>query len=226
MKKMLSFMLVVSIIMGITSCSMAKDFEGVINYKISFSGMEVDPSMSAMMPKVAKMTVSGDMSKFEISMGQMGSQIQIMDGQAKTITNCVSMMGQKFYYVETEEDLMEDMESNEDVKVEIKDETKEIAGYECSKAVVTVNTSGEEMIFTVYFTDEIQSSSFNMDNPYFKDVPGALMEFELEAGQGMMMKMEATSVDKKKISDSEFEVPEGYVKKTREEMNQMYGGGM
>ncbi len=225
MKRFLSFMMVAAIIMGLTSTVLAKEFKGDINYKITYPGMEVDASMAAMMPKIAKLTIKGNMSKFEINMGQMGSQIQIIDGDAKTITTVMSMMGQKFYYVETEDDISDELGENENVSVDIKDETKEIAGYECTKAVITVIEGGEEMLFTIYFTEEIGSSSMNIDNPYFKDIPGAMLEFEINTGGGTM-KMEAISINKRNVSDDEFEVPEGYEEKTEEEFNQMYGGGM
>lgn len=218
--------MVAAIVMGITSSAMSKEFKGVINYKISYSGMEIDPSMAAMMPKIASLTLKGDMAKFEISMGQMGSQMQIINAEDRTVTSCMDMMGQKFYYVETEEEIDAGNNGDADVTVEIKDETKEIAGYDCKKAVVTVIESGEEMILSVYFSEEIGSPSMNFDNPYFKDIPGAMLEFEIETGQGMRMKMEATSVDKKNVSDDEFAIPEGYVKKTSAEIKQMYGGGM
>lgn len=224
MKKILSFMMVAAIVMGFASAAISKDFSGVITYKISYPGMEIDASMAAMMPKMATLSIKENMSKFEISMGQMGKQIQIIDGDAKTVTTVMDMMGQKFYYVESEEEIMEE-EGSGDVNVDIKDETKEIAGYECTKAVVTVKESGEEMMFTVFFTDEIGSSSLNIDNPYFKDIPGAMLEFEIDTGAGTM-KMEALSVDKKKLSDADFQVPEGYQEKTSEEIQQMFGGGM
>jgi len=225
MKRFLSFMMVAAIIMGLTSSALAKEFKGDINYKISYPGMEVDASMAAMMPKMATLTIKGNMSKFEINMGQMGSQIQIIDGDAKTITTVMSMMGQKFYYVETAEDISDELGENENVSIDIKDETKEIAGYECKKAVVTVIEGGEEMLFTIYFTEEIGSSSMNIDNPYFKDIPGAMLEFEINTGGGTM-KMEALSIKKRSVSDDEFEVPEGYQEKTQEEIDQMFGGGM
>ena len=219
-------MMVAAIIMGLTSSALAKEFKGDISYKISYPGMEeVDASMAAMMPKIAKLTIKGNMSKFEINMGQMGSQIQIIDGDAKTITTVMSMMGQKFYYVETEDDISDELGENENVSIDIKDETKEIAGYECKKAVVTVIEGGEEMLFTIYFTEEIGSSSMNIDNPYFKDIPGAMLEFEINTGGGTM-KMEAISIKKRSVSDDEFEVPEGYQEKTQEEIDQMFGGGM
>ena len=53
-----------------------------------------------------------------------------------------------------------------------------------------------------------------------------MLEFEIDTGGGRMMKMEAVSVDKKNISESEFDVPEGFVKKTSAEIEQIFGGGM
>ena len=35
----------------------------------------------------------------------------------------------------------------------------------------------------------------------------------------------ATNIEKKKISDSEFEIPDGYEIKSRDEMRSMMGGG-
>ena len=52
-----------------------------------------------------------------------------------------------------------------------------------------------------------------------------MLEFEINAGGGTM-KMAAISVTKKNVSDDEFEVPEGFVEKTPEEMKQIMGGGM
>lgn len=224
MKRFFNFLMVAAIIMGMSGATFAKDFKGVINYKITYPGMEVDAPMAAMMPKMATLTIRGHMSKFEINMGQMGSQMVIIDGKSETITTCMDMMGQKYYYVESQEEINSDMDDDK-LSIDIKDETKEIAGYECTKAVITVKEAGEDMLFTIYFTEEITSSSLNMDNPYFKDIPGAMLEFEINTGGGTM-KMSATSVNKKNVSESEFEIPEGYVKKTSSEVKQMYGGGM
>lgn len=226
MKKFLKFMMVAVILMGISATAFSKDFKGIINYKISFPGMEIDPSMAAMMPKMATMMIRGNMSKIEISMGQMGSQIMITNGDEKTVTTCLDMMGQKLYYVETEEDLYKDAGADDEVSIEIKDETKEIAGYECKKAVITVNKNGEDLVLTVYFSEKIGSAALNFENPYFKDIPGVMLEFEIDTGGGQMMRMEAISVDKKNVSESEFDVPEGFVKKTSAEIQQIFGGGM
>ena len=119
MKKILSFMMIAAIIMGFASTAISKDFSGVITYKISYPGMEIDASMAAMMPKMATLSIKENMSKFEISMGQMGSQVQIVNGEEKTVTTCMDMMGQQFYYVESEDQLKEDKADPENVIVDV-----------------------------------------------------------------------------------------------------------
>lgn len=228
MKNFIKYIMVAAIIMGMSSAVSAKDFKGVITYKISYPGMDIDPSMAAMMPKMAIMSIRGNMSRMEISMGQMGSQVQITNGEEKTVTNCMDMMGQQFYYIETEDELKKDKADPENINVEITDETKEIAGYVCKKAIITMKEgeSLDEMVFTVYFTEEIGTADLNFDNPLFEKIPGAMLEFEIDTGRNQRMKMEAISVKKTNIADSEFEIPEGYEEKTAEEVEQMFGGGM
>jgi GLPGLI family protein len=225
-KNFLKFMLIAAIIMGMSAVSSAKEFKGVITYKISYPGTDIDPSMAAMMPKMATMTLKGNMSKMEISMGQMGRQITITDASAKTVTNVLDMMGQKIYYVQDEEELKSDQPDPGKINVEITDETKEIAGYQCTKAIVTMKEGDDETIFQIYFTEEIGTPDMNFDNALFEKIPGAMLEFEIETGRDMRMKMEAISVKKSNVSDSEFEVPEGFEKKTSKEIRQMMGGGM
>ena len=226
MKNFLKFIMIATIIMGMSAAASAKDFKGVITYKITYPGMDVDPSMAAMMPKMAIMSIAGNKSKMEISMGQMGSQIQITDGDEKTVTTVMDMMGQKFYYIESEDEIKADKPDPEKISVEVTDETKEIAGYECKKAIITLKDQGEDMVFTIFFTEEIGTSDLNFDNPLFEQIPGAMLEFEIDTGRNQRMKMEAVSVKKTNVSDKEFQVPEGYEKKTSEEVMQMLGGGM
>lgn len=219
-------MMVAAIIMGITAASGAKDFKGVITYKITYPGTEIDPSMAAMMPKMATMTIKDHMSKLEISMGQMGRQIQITDAEGKTVTTCLDMMGQKMYYVQTEEELKADQPDSDKITVELTDETKEIAGYKCTKAIVTMKDGDDETVFQIFYTEEIGTPGMNFDNALFEEIPGAMLEFEIETGRDQRMKMEAISVKKSSVSDADFQVPEGFEKKTSKEIRQMMGGGM
>lgn len=57
------------------------------------------------------------------------------------------------------------------------EETKQIAGFLCKRALVTLPSSGDT--FSIYYTNEITLRHPNATNPY-KEIKGVLMEFELQ----------------------------------------------
>jgi len=227
MKQFTRIMLVVAIFaLAITSNAIAKEFKGIITYKISYSGTDLDEQTKAMLPKMMIYKIKNNLVRTEMDMGAMGKQIQIVNGDEKVVYNLMDMMGQKMVIKMTEEEINAEMENQPEVSIEHYSETKEIAGYECKKAVISYEDSdGSKTSFIVYYTDELGGSALNFDNPMFKDIDGVLMEFEMEQGQ-MKMKLEAVSVKKESVPDSEFVVPEGYRELTKEEMQNMFGGGM
>ena len=60
-------------------------------------------------------------------------------------------------------------------------------------------------------------------NPLYKDIPGTMLEYAMNE-KGMNMLLTAISVEKEKISDTEFETPEGYKEVTQAELKSMFGG--
>jgi GLPGLI family protein len=226
MKNLMKILLAFAVIgMIMTSNSYAKGFKGIITYKISYPDMDLDPSAQAMMPKMMTFKIRENLGKTEIDIAGMMKQIQIIDGENKIVYSLMEMMGQKFYFEMTEEEIKKEMEE-EKIKssVEIVDETKEIAGYKCKKAIITVEQEGDENTFVVYFTKELGTKDLNFDNNVFKDIDGVMLEFEINEGN-MSMKLEAVSVDKKNVPMSEFEIPEDYEKTTKEELREKLGGG-
>lgn len=221
-KTFLTLLIAVAIVASIPFTLQAKDFKGIITYKISIEGTEVTPEMQAFMPKVMTYTIKGSMAKTEINMNMM-KQTQIIDGDKKMVYSLFDMMGQKFYTKSTEEELDEKMETSSEPTVEFINETKEIAGYTCKKAIVTDEQDGKKISYIVYYAPELGSQALNFDNPLFKDIDGLLMEFEINEG-GMKMKFEAIEVQKKNVSDSEFEIPEGYQEKSQDEIMNNFGG--
>lgn len=221
-KYILLFVLLITL--GASNDIFSKDFSGVIIYNITYDETKMDPQMVAMMPKTLKMMIKGAKVKTEMSMG-MGTNVNIFDSETMTGSMLMDMMGQKFAIEMNTADIEEELEEGPDVKVEKSDETKDIAGYSCSKAVVKVlKANGEtEYQMEVFYTDELGSGGINMDNPMFKDIEGVMLEYTIKE-ENMDMKLTAISVDNKKVSDSEFEIPEGFKKVTQEELQQMFGG--
>ena len=159
------------------------------------------------------------MSRTEISMG-MGKNITIYNAEYNSAVSLIDMMGQKLAIKMTPEDLDKEAAETGDVEVVHLDETKDILGYSCKKALVKVKDSGDE--FEVYYTEELSTGIENHGNPMFKDIKGMMMEFVMEQN-GMKMHFLAVSVDKKKVSKKDFEVPEGYEEITEEEMQSRFG---
>lgn len=200
-----------------------KDFIGVIVYNISYSDTEMDPQMAAMMPKTMKMKINGLKSRTEISMG-MGSTIVVFNGEDKSGFTLMDIMGQKYAMEMSAEELEADLEEEADMDVEITGETKMIAGYTCKKALVKSKESEAENVeMVVYFTDELGSGMLNYNNPVFKDVEGVMMEYSMQE-KDMSMTFSAISVTKEKVSDDEFEIPEGYNVMSMSQFESMFGG--
>ena len=213
--------LVLAIISPLLLSSFApeKEFTGTIVYNITYDMENIDPQMASYLPKTMKMTVKAPFSKSEVSMG-MGSNISIFNTETGTGVSLMDMMGQKLAIQVTEEDIKEEMDSAGDVEVVKLDETKEILGYTCKKAVVKVKEGDQELI--VFYTDELGTGLENENNPLFKDIDGMMLEFSMNQNN-MNMHFTAVNVDKRKVSDKEFETPEGYKEVSREEMQSMFG---
>jgi len=220
MKKMnLSALILALPFMFLAFGSHAKEFKGVITYKVTLTGSGVTDEVKAMMPKTMVLTIKDNKSRSEMVMG-MGKTVAISDADAKTSTVLLDMMGQKIAIQSTYEDIQKEMEESPDFTVEKSSDTKEIAGYTCKKAIVR---SGDGIEIIVYYTDELGTGATYFDDPQFKDIDGMMLEFEMP-NEGMSMKFTAITVEKKNVDDSEFTIPEGYQVKTKEEMQGMFGG--
>jgi GLPGLI family protein len=222
MKKNLTLNLLLLTVFALFSFqTFAKEFKGVITYKITVEGSGVTDEMKNMMPKTMTMTIMGNKARSEMVMS-MGKTVSITNGDSKETITLMDMMGQKIAIKSNYDEIKAELEKSPKVKVEVTSETKDILGYICKKAVVT-NLEDDSEIF-VYFTEELGSSALNFDNPQFKDINGVMLEFEIPNEQ-FTMKFSAVSVEKKSVSESEFTIPEGYQIKTKEEMQGMFGGG-
>lgn len=222
MKKNFTFSLLLASIFAMCSFqTFAKDFKGVITYKITIEGSSVTDDMKAMMPKTMIMTIKGNKTRSEMSMG-MGKTVSITDADDKSTITLMDMMGQKFAIQSDYDEIMKDLAETPDVKVDVTNETKDILGYTCKKAIISNPEDNTEMI--VYFTNELGSKALNFSNPQFKDIDGLMLEFEIP-NEMFSMHFTAVSIDKKNVDDSEFTIPDGYQIKTKEEVKNMFGGG-
>lgn len=189
----------------------ARMTEGVIEYAID--GDNLDPQLAPFLENMTlRFEFSGDMVRAETNMGVMGTTTVISAG-GKTIT-LMNMMGNKMALTESPED------PDVEVSVEYTEAYKEVLGYKCQKAIVTM--AGVSMNYWV--TDKIQLPKIE-SNVLVKELNGHPLEMELSMGN-MTVLMKATSVDEKKVSKERFEttIPEEYQIMTTEEFMQLMGG--
>ncbi|MDZ7740233.1 MAG: hypothetical protein U5Q03_00275 [Bacteroidota bacterium] len=200
-----------------------KPFNGIITYKISFPDSDFDAQTMSMLPKVATVMVKDNMMKTSITMG-MGTQTSIVDGNTKTTVSLIDMMGQKYAVRTTEEENFEELEKYE-TSVEETGETREIAGHDCKKVIVHVKNkeTEDETDITVFYTDKYEIGNIYSDKAMFEKINGLMLQYEIDT-KGMKMVFTATDVKKKKVSDDEFEIPEGYTETTQEELRRNFGG--
>ncbi len=227
MKKIITGIFILSafcIVFSNPAIAKKKEFKGTISYKISYPEGSVDESMKAMLPKLMKVSIRQGMVKTEINSG-MGKQVEILNIEEKTTTSLLDIMGQKFSIKTSAEEIQDELTKAPETKITYTDETKEIAGYDCKKVIITVKEKDSETETEViaYLADDFSNEGIYFDNPDFKDIKGILLEFEVNSGE-IQMKFIATSVNKKNIPEKEFAVPEGFKETTKDELQEMFGG--
>jgi len=218
----LSFVLIASLF-GSNHAMSGKPFEGVITYKISYPGSKASESQMAMYPKLLTISIKGTKSRTDLQMSNMNT-ITITDYTDKTSVSLLNLMGQKYAIKKTSAEIEKEMSKEAKPTVELTGETKMIAGYNCKKAVISVNDDGVKNTYEVYFTSEMGSKLANFDKPWYKDIDGVLLEF-LMINRDITMKFTATSIEKKNLAAKDFEIPSDYTITTLDELKNKFGGG-
>jgi GLPGLI family protein len=218
----LSFVLIASTFGSYLAMS-GKPFEGVITYKITYPDNKFSESQMAMFPKMLTVSIKGTKSRTDLQMSNMNT-VTITDYTDKTSVALLNHMGQKYAIKKTSADIEKEMSKETKSTVELTGETKMIAGYNCKKAVISVNDDGVKSTYEVYFTSEMGSKMANFDKPWYKDIDGVLLEF-LMINRDITMKFTATSVEKKNLAAKDFEIPSDYSITTPDELKSKFGGG-
>lgn len=226
MKKLCAFTLLAAIIlMPAVLSAQKKAFTGKVTYKIDFDMAGLPEEAKSMMPTTMAMYIGSDKVKTEI-ITVMGNQSTIIDLDEKTHITLMNVMGQKLAIKDTFEELMSLMASSGEYSIEITDETKEIAGYTCQKALLKkITGEGEsEEAGEAWFTGALKlHENFNFNNPQFNEIKGLMMEYGMDAGNNMKMSFTAVEVAGMKIKGAEFEVPADYEIVTREDLAKRMG---
>ena len=145
----------------------------------------------------------------------MGGEINVITNSAtgETLT-LMNLMGQKFATKMNSEDIKD----KEKPEIVYTDETKDILGYTCKKAIAT-DKEGNEV--EVYYTEEIDVKvSSSVDG-----IKGFPMQVLITQDM-FSMTQTVTEIKEGKIRKIKMEVPSDFTLKTIEELQKMGAGGM
>lgn len=210
------FSIIIFNVMVMTVFALTGPFEGIIIYKVTYPESKLTENIMTMLPKVLTITIKSDMAKSEIET-PMGAQIEIINYTDETKISLINILNQNFALRETAAEIWEAKKNEPKGVVQISNETKIIAGFTCTKAIVTVDDNGIKVKIDVWFTQELGGKNVNFDKPMFKDIPGVLLEFSMISPNFTMM-FTAISVEKVNIPSQEFDIPSDYLLTTKAEM--------
>jgi len=204
--------------------SVAQMTEGSIKYSIDIESD--DPQMEMMKPMLAGSTLdmlfAEGKSKTIMKLGSVMTMSTIVDANNKKTTILAEGMMGKKGATGSIDDMPEPEENDDEPTVELVDETKEILGYACKKAVVT-DSEGTELVY--WYTEEIAIDRKGQ-NVLTDKIPGVPLEFAIDNGQFLMV-MTATEVNKKLPAKEKvvfsMEIPEGYEEVSMDDMLQGQG---
>lgn len=201
--------------------TIAQNFEGIIIFKITYENLPPEmQNQEAMLPKEYKVHIKDKKSRVESSTA-MSTTVVISDMDAKTSTILMNSMGQKMK-ISLDADDLDGIKSENKSDIEYINEEKTIAGYTCKKALLKTEGDNEGSETSFYYTEEIAPIKLHgFEGMMLKGMP---LEYSVSS-QGIKMVMTASKIEKTSVSDSMFDVPEGYMEmpeNMKQSMGQQY----
>jgi GLPGLI family protein len=217
MKKLTPVLFIALALNAASVKAQTKISEGKAVFSIDFPTEGMEEQYKAMVPTETTVYFKGDKSRSETKMAVM-NMVNIYNFKDNSMVTLTDGMGKK-QAVKTDLSKPSDKYKPGDFKIENTAETKTIAGYNCTKAIVTDKDGNK---FDLWFTKDIEAQ--NSGNMQFKGVGGFPMKYEITIpNMEGTMKMECKSITAQKVPDDMFSIPEGYDIKTQEEMQKQYG---
>lgn len=203
------------VLVFVSALSIAQDY----TIKSSTKVEGASPQLAAIGEREIETHIKGKKIRTEMT-SMMGTEIRVFDGKNHTFLS--DNMGNKMGYIATAEEIAaESKPSKNKHRVEYLKEKKNIAGYECSKAIITSTGKDElEQKAVVWYTDKIDfdlsdvkkdASNRMLDMGDLKGYPlGIEVPLNIQ-GQAMKLIITTTDVNTQPVDEGVFAVnTEGY----------------
>ncbi|MCB0761343.1 MAG: DUF4412 domain-containing protein [Flavobacteriales bacterium] len=194
------------------------NFEGMITFKIEYTQLPAEMAgFESMLPTEMVSYIKGHKSRNEQTTAITGQQVTIVDSETSYTVSLMNLLGNKIALEITPEEAEASKSNESDMKIEYTKEKKEIAGYTCTKVLISFPEMATPLI--VYVTKDIKGAT--QEN--FGDLEGFPLEY-IVAAEGVQARYYAVKVEEKPISDDLFNIPTDYKKMSQTELQQLYGG--
>lgn len=198
--------------------------EGTITYAVEYDLPANQQSMAAMLPTEYKVIFKGALSQFKLDMGMFATQVIYNDSSKETLSlTDVPMQNKKIAMKmnsEQSQKMREMQGGDKDYDIKPTTETKQIAGYNCTKYVFTDKASGDAM--DVWATNDV-SVPVNSLSAELKGLKGVPVQFENNA-RGVKSKLTLKSISSDSVADITMNIPDGYETMSFEDVMAQMGG--
>ena len=192
--------------------------EGSMKYKITYLESEKESPIIGLLPSTIMMRFNNDKVLLEME-GWLGifRSAFVKNGENEAYT-LLKILSKKYLYISEPNEGFYGMKKPDNLKVDFDDETKEIIGFECKHAKVSIDT----LSFDVYYTNDIKIKNATANTP-LDMIPGMLIDFRLEMN-GIPMHLEAVEFIEEKVPNTIFDIPNGYERVERSQMDEIFNG--
>lgn len=180
--------------------------EGTLVYNITIQTGSNEPVMADMLDgATTTINIKGNQSRSELVSG-LGSEVTIYDSKIGTGVILKDYSGQKLLISLTKDDWNKKNSKYEGITFETTNETLDIAGYKCKKAIAKLKDGSS---FVVYYTADLDMADKNYDSQ-FKNLPGLALQYEWQYGK-MRFKYTLSKINFDPVPLSKFDIPKtGY----------------
>ncbi len=202
--------------MAIQVQAQKKMTDGTIVYDIVIESSNPTQKPQDFTGALTTVYLNGDKCRTDM-VSSLGTESTIYDAGSGKAVILKEYSGQKLMITLTKENWAEKNSSYNSLVFVTSNETKDIAGYHCKKAIATLE-NGKSYI--VYYTTELQASTKEY-NPLFRNLPGMAMEYEIVKGRSKY-RYTVAKINLDAVAASTFDFPKsGYRVMTYEENKEM-----
>lgn len=193
--------------------------EGYVEFNITYLENTTDNILTSHMPDKMVMKFRPNVFVNQID-GFFGffQLINVVDTRKSTNTTMLKVLDKRYYYPGSPDEKPCCFDTMDDMVIEYLDETKDICGFECNKALISF-PGNDSPSFVVYYTGDILVNDPNITNP-FSEIDGVLLEFEIRL-RNLRMHLEAFNVVEKRMPEKDFGIPSGFLRISKDDMEQV-----